>query len=174
VPLLSVQRYIKGVYDGMPVPGQTKPLRAQITPPGAQKLDGPLAFIWGGSMRAERQAGPRMTGSNPATAGFKHLAWDVDVWLSYLANPNSDTIDSQFPAFVDAVMERIWSTPTTLYIDALGNPSEQTPGPEGVTQILSVGERFRLEYAPAHAVATNRTLYFDARLTLEIYEAVQA
>lgn len=171
MPLLSVQRYIAGVFDGMPVPGQTKALKARITPPGAQKLDGPLAFIWGGSMRAERQAGPR---GEPGKAGFKHLAWDIDVWLSYLANPNSDTIDSQFPAFVDAVMERIWSTPTTLAIDAQGVRVTQTPSPEGVTQIVSVGERFRLEYAPAHAVATNRTLYFDARLTLEIYEAVQA
>jgi hypothetical protein len=175
VPLLSVQRYIASVFDGLSVPGQTKPLTAKITPPVTMNLDGPVAFVWGGSMRAERQAGPRaQPGSDPSTAGFKHLQWDVDVWLCYLTNPNRSTLDSEFPAFVDAVMAQIWSTPTTLFIDAQGVPSEQTPGPQGVTQILSVGERFRLEYAPVHAVSSQRMLYFDARLTLEIYEAVQA
>lgn len=175
MPLLSVQLYLVSVFDGLQVPGQAKPLAAKITPPVTMNLDGPVAFVWGGSMRGERQAGPRGKPGGPAsTAGFKHLQWDVDVWLSYLTNPNSPTLDSEFPAFVDAVMAQVWSTPTTLGIDARGVPSGQTPAPDGVTQILSVGERFRLEYAPVHAVASQRQLYFDARLTLEIYEAVQA
>lgn len=171
MPLLSVQSYIRGVLDGLSVPGQTQPLKAQITPPVVQNLNGPTAFVWGGSVRGERQSGPR---GAPGKAGFKHLAWDVDVWLVYLTNPNNPTVDSEFPAFVDAVMAQIWSTPTTLFIDARGTPAEPTSVPEGVTQILSVGEQFRLEYAPVHAVASQRMLYFDARLTLEIYEAVQA
>lgn len=171
MPLLSVQKYIAGVFDGLRVPGQAQVLKAKITPPTTMNLDGPVAFVWGGSMRAERQSGPR---GAPGKAGFKHLQWDVDVWLCYLANPNSPTLDSEFPAFVDAVMQQIWSSPTTLYIDAQGSPAQQTPVPEGLTQILSVGERFRLEYSPVHAVSSQRMLYFDARLTLEIYEAVQA
>lgn len=171
MPLLSVQMYVQGVLNGLSVPGQAKALKAQITPPTTQKLEGPVAFVWGGSMRSERQAGPRGT---PGHAGYKHLAWDVDVWLVYLTNPNSTTLDSQFPAFVDAVMAKVWSTPMPLFIDSQGAPAGQTAIAQGVTQILSIGENFRLEYSPVHAVASQRMLYFDARLTLSIYEAVQA
>ena len=134
MPLLSVQRYIQGVFDGLPVPGQAKALVAKITPPVSQNLDGPVAFVWGGSMRAERQAGPRGKPGGPATtAGFKHLQWDVDVWLCYLTNPKSPTLDSQFPAFVDAVMSVMYQP----FLPALSSGTSIGPADESINVMIA-------------------------------------
>lgn len=172
MPLLSIQRYLQGILDGLPVPGQTKALKAQITPPPLQPLKGPMAFVWGASLRVDRQAGPRITGKDPSTAGFKHLAWELDVWLSYMTNPNSQTLDSEFPAFIDAVMVALWQTPMTGFIDPQGTPCPRQT--DGATQIMSIGENMRLEVATPRAVANARTLYFSAQLTLDVYEVVQS
>lgn len=172
MPLLSVQRYVQGILNGLPVPGQTALLAAQITPPPLQPINGPMAFIWGATMRAARHAGPRITGNDPSTAGFKKLAWELDVWLSYLANPKSTTIDSEFPALVDSVMRALWQTPMTGFIDPQGVPCPRET--DGATQIISIGENMRLEYATPKAVQTGRTLYFSAQMVVDVWEDVQS
>ena len=169
MPLASVQKYVQGILDGLAVPGGTQTLKAQVTPPVLQNLNGPVAFVWGGSMVASRQSGPRGTAG---AAGFRRLMWDVDVWLVYLTNPNTAGADQVFPDLLDAVMAQLWSTTMPVFIDANGQPTEPSDTP-GATQILSVGEDYRLEYSPIHTPATNRMLYYSARFSLQIYEAVQ-
>lgn len=163
MPLNSIQLYLQSILDGLPIPGSTTTLEAQITPPVTQDLDGPIAFVWGGSMRTVRQTGPR---GNPGKAGFKHQQWDADVWLVYLTNPDDPELDQEFPLIVDAILAQLWSTPEPLFI------TDPTTGLN--TQLLSVGEEYRLEYAQVHTPATLRMLYYTAHLTVSLYEAVNA
>lgn len=170
VPLYSVQSYFANLINGIAVPSTSQTLIAQIRPPVLQNLNQPMAFVWGGALDVSRQTGPR----GPAgQAGFKHLGWEISTWVVYLTNPNATTADTAFPQLLDAVMARVWSSPTTLLIDANGNPTtpQQTPG---ATQLLQVGEQFRLDYSPVHTPATDRMLYYSARFDWQVYEAVQA
>jgi len=163
MPLNSVQIFCRNIIDGMAIPGSPVALKAQITPPVLQNVSSPMAFVWGGNMSGKRTAGPR---GKPGHAGFKELAWDVDVWLILLTNPNNAMVDQQFPLVVDAVMDAFWSTtmPTVT--------TDPTTGLE--TQIRSIGEQFGLEYSPVHTPQTQRMLYYAARLRLSVFEAVNA
>ena len=163
IPLNSVQQLCQQVLDGLPFPGSSTALKAQITPPMIQNLNGPVAFVWGGTLGVDRQTGPR---GDPGKAGFKRLRWDVDVWLIMMTNPNNALIDQQFPLLLDAVMAAFWSTEMPRDIT---DPTTQLE-----TQILSIGEDFRMVYSPVHAPQTQRMLYYEAHLSLSVYEAVQA
>lgn len=174
MPLSSVQQYTKSIIDGLWVPGTSRTIEAYITPPTVDDLDGPKAFVLGGRLRTSRQTMPRR-------AGFKHLAWVVDVYLSYETNPDSPTVDVEFPQIVDTVMAAFWSATIPTFIDANGRPITEGPdggpvlvGPPGSSQILNTGEDFELEYPPERVPATLRMLYYTARLGIDIYEAVQA
>lgn len=173
MPLMSTQYYLQGLLNGLVVPGVGKPLVAYVTPPIVDKLSGPKAYVWGGTLAVSRQSGNR----GPAgAAGFKKLMWDADVWLIYLTNPNDASVDTEFPQVVDAVMAQLWSTRIPLWITALGVPIPPpvTDPPAGASQVLEIGEEFRMEYSPVHTPASNRMLFYSARLSLQIYEAVQA
>jgi hypothetical protein len=120
-------------------------------------------------MRGQRRAGPR---GKPGQAGFKKLLWNVDIWLVYLTNPNNPDVDSEFPAIVDAVMTALWSTQLTTQIDPNGVPCQV--GTPGASQILSIGENFRLDFDTVHTPQTQRMLFYAARLTQDIDEEVNA
>lgn len=170
MPLTSVQLYCKSIIDGLVVPGAPAPIEAFVTPPTVMNLDAPVAFVQGARLRVNRQAAPRR-------AGFKHLAWTVDVFLSYETNPDSTTVDVEFPQIVDAVMAAFWTTTIPTFIDSLGNPITVPLGstaPAGSSQILNTGEDLELEYPPERVPATLRMLYYTCRLGIDIYEAVQA
>lgn len=164
MPLCSVQSYIKNMLDGLQIPGSAQTLEAFITVPAGANLDGPMAFILGGRLTGRRQTAPR-------GKAFKHLAWVVDVYLAYETNPNSPTVDVEFPQIVDAVMLQTWQTTMPLFLDPYGNPT--TPGAPGSSQIISIGEDFELELMPDRTPATLRMLYCGARLGLDVYEAYQ-
>jgi hypothetical protein len=161
LPLHSIQLFVQGLLDGLPVPGSTsQSLEAYITPPVVEELgDNPKAYIWASRMTATRQTMPR-------GQGFKHLAWDIDVWLSYETLPDSPTVDSEFPLLVDAVMTKLWTT--TLVEEFVTDPVTLVR-----TQVLAIGEDFTLDYPPERTPATLRTLYYTARLGIAVYEAVQ-
>lgn len=158
-PLNSVQLYLQNQLDGLTIPGMTTPLQAYITPPTVEDLDSPKAYVWGSRLRIQRQTMPR-------GAGFKHLAWMMDIYLVYETNPDSPTLDTEFPLIVDAVMNKLWTTQTPLLIT--------DPVTGVVSQLLNVGENFEFEYPPERTPATLRMLYYTARIGMELYEAVQA
>lgn len=171
MPLFSVQRYVTGLLQGLPVESTGQTLDAQITPPVYGKLDGPKAFVWGGGLRVSRQTGPR---GKPGQAGFKSLDWEISVWVHYLTNPTSPSSDEAFPQLLDTVMAAIWSSPVNLFIDANGVPTGQTVNPPGPTQLWNIGENFRMEYDAVHTADTRRMLYYTAHLTFDVGEKVQA
>lgn len=160
MPLNSVQLFVQGLLDGLAIPGSTQMLEAYVTPPTVDELDNPKAYVWGGRLRGTRQSMPR-------GQGFKKLNWNVDVWLTYETNPDSPTVDQEFPLIVDAVMNKVWTTPL--------NDTFITDPTTGVrSQILAIGEDFDFEYPPERVPATLRMLYYTARLGLNVYEAIQA
>lgn len=158
MPLNSVQLYVKGLLDGLPIPTMTQQLQAYVTPPTVEDVDGPRAYVLGAGMTGSRQTAPR-------GPGFKHLDWALDVYLVYETTPDSAGIDEQMALIIDAVMARLWTTTMPLFIT---DPTTQL-----VSQILAIGEDFILEYPPERTPATLRMLYYTARLNLKIYEAVQ-
>lgn len=159
MPLNSVQTYVQGLLDNLQIPGGVSPLEAYIVPPVVEDIDRPKAYVQGARLRGQRQTAPR-------GPGFKHLAWTVDVYITYESIPDSATIDQEMPLIVDAIMMKTWTTTMPLFI---------TDAVTGIkSQILAIGEDFELEYPPERTPATLRMLYFAARLGLNIYEAVQA
>jgi hypothetical protein len=171
VPLYAVGQYVAGVLQGIQVPGTNQTLTAQVTPPAVQTLNGPMAFVWGGQADVSRRAGPR---GGPGAAGFKKLAWDVWVWVDYLTNANADTADTAFPQLLDAIMATVWAVPATITIDASGNVITPPSSNPNVSQLLNVGEQFRLDYATPRTPQTLKMLYYQARFTLQVDEEVQA
>lgn len=166
MPLNSLQQYCLGVVNGLTVPGTGVTIEAFITPPTVTNLDNPIAVVEGARLVGRRQTAPR-------TKGFKHLQWVVDIFLGYLTNPNSATVDAEFAQIIDAVMAAFWTIPMqALFLDANGNVV--TPGTAGSSQILSIGEDFELDCTPEKVPQSLRMLYYCARLGLDVYEAVQA
>lgn len=159
MPLLSVQTYVKGLLDGLVIPGMTTPLQAYVTPPTVDDLDGPKAYVWASRLRVKRQTMPR-------GFGFKHLGWMIDIYLVYETNPDSPTVDQEFPLIVDAVMSTLWTTETPLFI------TDPVTGVE--SQLLDVGENLEFEYPPERLPSTLRMLYYSARIGMQLFEAVQA
>jgi hypothetical protein len=169
VPLNSIQNHLLSILDGLEIPGMSERLEAYIQPPTVEDIDGPRAYIWGGRMRGTRQTMPRV--GTPAAldmghAGFKKLTWASDVWISYMDTPDDATVDQNFALILDAIMTAFWVTEMPITI------SDPTTGV--VSQLLEIGEEFDLEYPPSRTPNTLRMLYYSARLTLTLYEAVQA
>ena len=173
--LTSVQLYVKNIIDGLVVTDGIPALQAYVTPPQLEDLDGPLAYVWGGRMVGKRQTAPRILPGHTiadGTSGFKHLAWVVDIYIVYETNPNITSNDTDFPQIIDAVLTQYFTTQMPIFIDATGNTFTEPAA--GLTQILGIGEKFELDYAPLHTPATLRMLYYSAKLSMEVYEAVQA
>jgi len=159
MPLNSVQTYVRGLLDGLQIPGAGASLEAYITPPVVDDLDHPKAYVLGGRLRGRRQTAPR-------GPGFKYLAWVVDIYITYETVPDSPTVDQEMALIIDAIMNKTWTTTMPLFIQ------DEVTGVR--SQILAIGEDFELEYPPERTPATLRMLYYAARLGLDIYEAVQA
>lgn len=171
MPLNSVQLYVKGILDGLTVPGMTKTVAAFVTPPTVMNIDRPVVCVWGARLHGKRQTAPRVYNAVVQNAsGYKELNWIVDLYLSYETvarnNQNGDTLDQEFPLFVDAVMNATWVTEMPVVI--------QDPSTGQYSQILSIGEEFEMDYPPEKTPATLRMLYYTTRLGLVIKEAVQA
>lgn len=168
MPLNSVQQYVNGLIDGLVVEDGIPALQSYVQPPVLEDLDGPRAYVWGGRLAGKRQSMPRINYEtvDQSTAGYKWLDWTIDVYISYLTNPDDVNVDQEFPLIVDAVMWKFWTTQMPLFI------TDPTTGL--LSQILAIGEEFDLEYPPEKTPATMRMLYYTCRLSLRVYEAVQA
>lgn len=169
MPLNSIQHYVLGITNGLAVPGSGQVIEAYITPPTVSTLDNPIAVVEGARLVGRRQTAPR-----GKQAGYKHLQWVVDIYLGYLTNPDSATVDAEFAQIIDAVMAAFWTTEMPLFIDPGGNRVDPAAATSADSQVLSIGEDFELDCTPERVPASLRMLYYCARLGLDVYEAVQA
>jgi hypothetical protein len=165
----SVQLYVKSIIDGLPMPrGIPAPLTVRITPPMVEKVSGPMAYVWGGRLRAALQSAPR----GPA---LKRFNWTVDVTLGWLDTPDNALRNEPFPRVIDAVMWAFMTTTMPVWIDVDGVVRDS--GVASVrtdTQIQAIGETFDLDYPPERAVTPQRQVWYTARLGLDVLEVLQA
>lgn len=179
MPLNSIQLYTQKLLNNLVIPGPgsepSSTLEAYITPPTVEDLNGPRAYIWGARQKVKRQTMPRLINGNPQTGGFKEYNYTVDIYLSYLTNPDDALIDQEFPILVDTVLAALWQTTMPVYIDSTGNVLSPLVGPStpGASQVLDIGERWEMEYPPEKTPATLRMLYYTCRIGMEIQEVVQ-
>lgn len=159
MPLNSVQLYMQGLLDQLAVPGGSDVIKAWITPPAVEALNGPKAYVWGGHVHEGRKTMPR-------GPGFRELPWMIEVWLTYETNTNVANLDQKFPLIIDAVWNKVWTTPMGTFI------TDPTTGVK--SQIAAVGEETELEYPPERVPATLRMVLYTALLRVSVKEIVQA
>jgi hypothetical protein len=160
VPLGSVQSYCLGLLQGLVIPWDSvPPVTAYITPPAPGPFNGPIALIAGARMQASRETMPR-------GMGFKNLVWTVEVYLHYQSVPTAPNLDQIFPLIVDAVMAKMWTTTMPVPIE------DPTTGAK--SSVMSVGERFTVDYPPVRTANKSQTYVYVARIQFEVKELLQA
>jgi hypothetical protein len=160
LPLNSVQQYALGLLQDLPVPWDGIPaITAYITPPAPGAFNGPIALIAGARAQASRESMPR-------GMGFKNLVWTVEVYLHYQSAPTAANLDQIFPIIVDTVMTRMWTTTMPKPI------VDPTTGAK--SSVMSIGERFTVDYPPVRTANKSQTYVYVARIQFEVKELLQA
>lgn len=158
--LNAVQQYCLGLLQGLTVPWDgIPPVTAYITPPAPGAFNGPIALIAGARMQASRESMPR-------GPGFKNLIWTVEVYLHYQSVPTAPNLDQIFPLIVDTVMAKMWTTTMPVPI------TDPTTGAK--SSVMSVGERFTVDYPPVRTANKSQTYVYVARIQFEVKELLQA
>lgn len=155
-----MQQFAFGLLNGLVVPWDGVPaITAYITPPAPGAFNGPIALVAGARMQASRESMPR-------GAGFKNLVWTVEVYLHYQSVPTAANLDQVFPLIVDAVMAKMWTTTMPTPIE------DPTTGAKSA--VMSVGERFTVDYPPVRTANKSQTYVYVARIQFEVKELLQA
>lgn len=161
----SVQLYMKGLLDGMDLPvsmGGNK-LTAMVSPPAKDSRTVPRCYIWGSTGTEARRTMPR-------TEGFKNVEHKIDIWVVAFASPKgvgTGSQDSPFPSILEAIMNQLRTTPMPV-INLVDNITGRT------SDIISIGEDMKWDYAPVHTIVPDRTLRFDGRIVATVKEWLQA
>jgi len=172
VPINTVQQRLLSILDGLPLPRSLGVLSAFISPPNPN-VDAmePCAYIWGSRGVEERLSVPRAQPGNLSTGGDKTITHQVDIWLVWFGSSEpDDLIDQQFPSVIDAVTACLRNTEL---LDAV-TISAVDPMTGQQSDLLAVGEHMSWEYAPVRAVADQRFFRYDAQVTCEVVEVIQA
>lgn len=165
--LNAVQLHVKGLLDGLVLPGDLGTLTAYITPPSPDYVDQPVIYIWGSTQQERRRTAPRSQHGNLSTGGFKQVTHRVDAWLLWFGQPDEPGVDNLFPLAIDAVNARIRNAPMPV----LGLTDPITGA---VSNIDSIGENIDTDYAPVHQLDDQTWYAYNARHTFEIVEKIQA
>lgn len=165
--LYSVERYCKNLINGTVMPaGVPGPLEAWITPPVAEKLKAPKAYVWGGHVASGRQSAPR-------GLGLKKRPWVIDVWLGYMDTPDDALANEPFAQVIDAVLEVFETATMPVFIDAKGNVVSQAAATSTASQIQAVGESWVLDYPPEKTVVSLRQVWYSAHIGMDVLEVIQ-
>jgi hypothetical protein len=171
VPIVSVQSFLLGILDDLPMPYGRANAQAWITPPDPNvKAKIPQIYIWpsdGDENRSVELGGtvPRNTG--PGTpSGTKGIMHRMDVYLTWMSAGVGIQQDPVFPGLLDAVMAALrYSTP---------NPVPWTDPNTGLTStIYNVGEAMTYRTGIA-STADERQKRYDALVTVNTWEIFQA
>jgi hypothetical protein len=176
MPVQSTLAYLKGLLDGLAMPGGIPSLVAYITPPAVDDEPNgePRAYIWPSSFEESRN--PERHGTVPRAlampvpntspnSGFKPIDHQIHVYLIYDQDNDDPQADSLFPGIIDAVswQLRVSLDPATIYDEYTGLPSA----------LLDVGEQITGSVA-VRALAGQRYYRYDCLLILPIMELIQS
>lgn len=172
MPLASVLAYVKGILDGLPMPGpNAQNMAAYITPPDPNvEARPPTAYVWvpiGRESRNPEQGGaiPRNTG--PGTpAGWKPIQHTIDVFIDWFQADDDPQADSIFPGIVDAVMLALRTSQDSA---SLTDPYD----PNITSTLYDLGEEieYHTDFSALADQAYNR---YQALLRCSCYELIQA
>jgi hypothetical protein len=165
----TVQTFLKSVTDGMALPLGLGNIAAYIAPPNPGDGMEPALYIWGAQGDERRMTVPRAQHGNLASGGNKQTTHTVDLWLVWFGPGDDPQADSQFPAIVDAVLALLRNL---ALLDDAQHAVDPVTGQ--LSQLLDVGEHLTWDYAPVRAVADQRYLRYDALITADITEIIQA
>jgi hypothetical protein len=169
MPIASSLSYIKGLLDGLAMPGQLPSMNAYITPPDPNtETQIPTAYVWPteGDESRDGKAGtvPRNTG--PGTpSGFKDLEHHIDVYVVWFGADDEPDIDNLFPGIVDAVMYAFRTS---------ADPAPVTDPYTGeASTLVDVGEvqSYRITLRSLVEQAYDR---YDSLISLSVLEVIQA
>ncbi len=166
--LTGCQEFVRQALDNLASP-QLDPTTAYVSQPNPGSMPTPQVYIWGGRGRDIRQTAPRGS-SVSATAGFRVVEWEFDVWL-YVAlqahRPGTDPrYDYGFPLLLDAV---------TTALRTLPMPTDFTdPVTGGTTSILKVAENMTIIQATPRTLSPQGLVRFAAQGIVDLWEQVQA
>jgi hypothetical protein len=169
MPINTVQEFLRVTLQQLALPLGLGALQAYITPPNPGDGTVPTAYIWGSRGDENRLALPRARPGVLTSGGTKNLVHQVDIWVVWHGDGDNPSIDRYFPAMVDAVLAKLRNVSLS---DGATHQADPTTGT--LSNILDVGERMTWEYGPVRATDDQRTLRFDAQITVEIHETIQA
>jgi hypothetical protein len=171
MPINTVQSRLKSILDGLALPQNFGILQAYISPPNpnVDSYD-PAAYIWGSHGNESRMTVPRAQPGNLASGGNKELIHQVSIWLVWFGKATGPTVDVAFPAIVDAVLACLRNTELldAVTIHAVDPVTGQ------LSDLLNIGENMSWDYAAVRAVADQRYFRYDAEITCEVIEIIQA
>lgn len=160
--------YVKGLLDGLAIPGQTDTLVAFIAPPPVDDDPAapPTVYVWAADGTEKRLAVPRAdpTAGNPG--GEKTANHAVTLWVTWPNAIDAADADTGFPAVLDAIMATLRTSP---------DPAQVTDPLTGAqSELVDVGENMTWMYAPPHALADQRWVRYDAEIRVPILEVFQS
>lgn len=166
MPAASALNFIKGLLDGIDVPGGLQ-LIAHINPPDpdTDAAVQPVAYLWTLPAQEQRLTMPRNQG--PGTpAGWKTECHEIGIWLVWFGDEGDPEADTLFHGFVDALMDALrtaWPMPATLTDP---NTGEQT-------SLIDAGERMSYDSPPPRTVSDQRYLRYDCLIRVPVTELLQ-
>ncbi len=173
MPITSCQQYIKGLLDGLPMPGGAPPLAAYVTPPDPNvESEIPTAYIWpsdGDESRNTNMAGTMPRNTGPGTfSGDKTINHRLTVWFVWFQADDDSDADTLFPGMVDAIMYALRF--------AVPDPEEYLTDPwtGGLSQLADTGENMRYRIDPPHSTKSQRYLMYVAEIDLPLIEVISA
>ena len=171
MPIVTAQQHLLSLLTDYPLPQDIGVLRTYIMPlnPNADAAADPQAFIWGGTGDEARLTVPRAEPGNLASGGDKQLIHQIDIYLvMFLADDDADN-GTDGPAMVDAVMALLRNT---ALLDATQHAKDPITGQ--LSNLLNIGENMSYQQGTLRALADQRMLRFDALVTCEVIEIIQA
>ena len=169
MPIASSLAYIKGLLNGLAMPGQLPSMNAYITPPDPNvETDIPTAYVWptSGDESRDGKAGTVPRNSGPGTpSGFKDLVHAIDVYVLWFGADDEPDIDNLFPGIVDAVMFALRTSDDPVKV--------ADPYTEQGSTLVDVGEvmNYRITLRSLVEQAYDR---YDCLLSLSVLEVIQA
>lgn len=176
MPLQATLTYIKGLLDGLPMPGGAPSLVAFITPPAVdENPDGtPRAYVWPSSWEESRN--PERGGTvnralampqygQSANSGTKPIDHSIHVWIIWDQANDDPNADNWFPSMIDAIswQLRVSTDPAVVYDEATGLAS----------QLIDVGEQISGQIT-VRALDAERYYRYDCLLILPVMELIQS
>lgn len=171
MPINTAMQYVYNALYKLPLPGDIGTLDTYITPFNPNdEAKPPGAYVWGSRGNEVRLSLPRAAEGNLGSGANKEITHSLDVWLIWFGpNATDPNADTAFPSVIDAVMARLRNV---SLIDADQHAVDPITGQESA--LLTVAENMSYEYGPVRAVLNQRTLRYNALVTCEIVEVIQA